>query len=149
MRILTILSTGLLCLACLLFVFGTWEAVGCPRMITNPYLARDGTWIEDPSGFSDEELQWVGKRIGSEINSLRSAIEHNHDSNGFMVLSALSSIAGGLLAVIRIWTMRRLIPQRITEPPPLQPEASILNEESANKSRQTDLYQPPSLDDLP
>jgi hypothetical protein len=121
MKILTILSTGLLSLACVLFVLGTWEAIGCPRMITNPYLSRNGTWIQDPTGFSDEELQRAGRLIGSEINSLRSVIEHNYDSNGHMVLSAMSAIAGGLLAVIRIKTMRCQAPQRVTEPPPLPP----------------------------
>ena len=133
MKILTIFSTGLLGLACVLFVLGTWEAVGCPRMYTNPFLSRDGTWIQDPTGFNDEELQLAGSLIGAEINSLRSVIEHNYDSNGHMALSALSAIAGGLLAVIRIKTMPRQDPQRATEPPPLPPRSSILNEESANK----------------
>jgi hypothetical protein len=133
MKNLTIFSTGLFGLACVLFALGTWEAVGCPRMITNPYLSRDGTWIRDPTGFSDEELQWAGSHIGSEINSLRSVIKHNYDSNGHMALSALSAIAGGLLAVIRIKTMPRQAPQRATEPPPLPPRSSILNEELANR----------------
>lgn len=123
MKALTILSTGLLGLACILFVLGTWEAVGSPRIITNPYLSRNGTWIQDPAGFSDEELQFVGQRIGSEINSLRSVIEHNYESNGFMVLSALSAFSGGLLAVIRINTMTRQGPQRATELPPLPPRS--------------------------
>jgi len=106
MKNLTICSTVLIGLACVLFVLGAWEAVACPRVIKNPYVSRNGTWIKDPSGLSDEELQSVGLRIGSEINSLRSVIEHNYDSNGLMALSALSAIAGGLLVVIRIKTMR-------------------------------------------
>ena len=123
MKLLTMFSTGLLGLACVLFWLGTWKAVGCPRMYTNPFVSRNGTWIEDPTGFSDEELQFVGQRIGAEINSLRSVIEHNYESNGFMWKSALSAFSGGLLAVIRIMTMKRQAPQRATEPPPLPPRS--------------------------
>jgi hypothetical protein len=119
MKFLTILSTVLLGLACVLLALGIWEAVGSPRMQTNPYLSRDGIWIEDPTGFSDDDFHSVGLRIGSEINSLRSVIEHNYNSNGLMVSSTLSAIFGGLLAVLRIKTMRYHAPQCATEPAPL------------------------------
>ncbi len=119
MKLLTMFSTGLLGLACVLFWLGTWKAVGGPRKYTNPFVSRNGTWILDPTGFNDEELQQAGSLIGAEINSLRSVIEHNYESNGFMWKSALSAFSGGLLAVIRIMTMKRQAPQRATEPPPL------------------------------
>ena len=87
-------------------------------MITNQHVSRTGTWIHDPSVLSDDELLKAGRSIGSEINSLRSVIEHNYDSNRLITLSSLSAIIGGILSMIRIKTMKRKEALISSEAPP-------------------------------
>ncbi len=72
-----------------------------------------------PIGFDEERLQYVGERIGSEISALRLVLELTNRSSAFLVLSTLSAIAGGLLALIRDRIIRQKIAPKVDVPPPL------------------------------
>lgn len=99
-RLSAVFIMTLLGLACVFLLLGIYEAVACPRINANPYLSRDGSWIEIPIGFSEEDLHHVGIRIGSEINALRLVHDYTNRSNGYFALSSVCGTIGGFLSFI-------------------------------------------------
>jgi len=111
-RLSAVFSMALLGLACVFLLLGIFEAIACPRINANSYLSRDG-WIEIPTGFSKEDLHYVGMKIASEINALRSVHEHTKRSNNYFALSSICGTIGGFLSFILMQKSRRLVPPPI------------------------------------
>jgi hypothetical protein len=100
MKMLKTLSIALIGTAGIFFVLGIHASLGSPRIFTNPYLTRNGSWINDNNGYGVDQLLEIGIFIGYEINSLRGVIEHTNRSNGYFALAALTSFVGFLLVTI-------------------------------------------------
>jgi hypothetical protein len=110
--------TALLGLALVFFWLGTFEAVACPRINANPYISSDGSWITIPIGFSEEDLQHVGIKVGAEIKALRAVLKHITRSNGYLALSSICGTIGGFLSFILMKKSNRQVP------PPIMPGTS-------------------------
>ena len=91
----------LITVSAVFLTIGLFQAVGSPRIYTNPYLTRDGAWNDLPAIIDDQTMVSIGESIGAEIDSLRTVHMHADRSSLFFGSAAVMAIISAIMLLIQ------------------------------------------------